>query len=63
MKVHYDPGDALMANIIAVRARDIAKVYVEQGSHKDKIQSTRLRGSAFCVIEVPLKKAPGKGKE
>jgi len=52
-----------MANVIAVRARDIAKVYIEQGAHKDKIQSTKLRGSAFCLIEVPLTKAPGKGKE
>jgi hypothetical protein len=63
MKMHYDPGDALMANVIAVRAREISKVYIEQGSHKDKIQSTKLKGSAFCVIEAPLTKAPARNKD
>ena len=55
MKVHYEPGDALRADIIAVRARDIDGVRYGEGSHRHRIQFTTLRGSAFCVIEVPLK--------
>jgi len=55
MKVHYELGDALKAERIAVQARDIDKVRVGKGTHDHKIQSTTLRDSAFCVIEVPLR--------
>ncbi len=55
MKVHYELGDALKAERIAVQARDIDEVRYGKGTHAHKIQSTKLRGSAFCVIEVPLK--------
>jgi hypothetical protein len=55
MTVHYENGDALKAERIAVQARDIDKVYIEQGSSSHRIQSTKLRGSAYCVIELPLK--------
>jgi len=61
-KIHYhcELGDALSADRIAVRARDIDNPRVGEGSHRHKIQSTTLRGSAFCVIEVPLRSVGGK---
>jgi hypothetical protein len=55
MKVHYESGDALKAERIAVQARDIDKVRYGEGTHAHKIQFTKLKGSAYCVIEVPLK--------
>jgi hypothetical protein len=55
MATHKGQGDALLAERIAVQARDIAPIMVRKGSHPHKIQSTKLRGSAFCVIELPLK--------
>ena len=53
--MHYELGDALKADRIAVQARDIDKVRLVEGSHRHRITSTTLRGSAFCVIELPLK--------
>jgi len=53
--VHDKCGDALRAKRIAVKARDIETPYIVRGSGKHRIQSTKLRGSAFCVIELPLK--------
>ena len=55
MKVHYELGDALKADRIAVKARDIDKIRLVEGSHRHRIQFTTLRGSAYCVIEIPLK--------
>lgn len=55
MTEYYKLGDALMADRIAVRARDIDRPRYGQGSHRHKILSTTLRGSAYCVIELPLK--------
>jgi len=55
MKVHYELGDALKADRIAVQARDIDKPHYGRGTHSHKIQFTKLRGSAYCVIELPLK--------
>jgi len=52
---HYELGDALSADRIAVQARDIDNPRVGEGSHRHRIQSTTLRGSAFCVIELPLR--------
>jgi hypothetical protein len=52
---NYGLGDALLAERIAVQAREIDKVIVKQGSGSHKIQSTKLRGSAYCVIELPLR--------
>lgn len=54
MTTHYNQGEALKAERIAVEARDIAPAMVKKGSHSHKIQSTKLRGSAYCVIELPL---------
>ena len=48
-------GDALRAEKIAVQARTIDRPRVVEGSSRDKIQKTTLRGSAYCVIEIPLK--------
>lgn len=55
MKVHYELGDALKAERVAVQARDIDKTRYGEGTHLHRIQFTTLRGSAYCVIEVPLK--------
>ena len=49
MKTHYELGDALNADRIAVQARSIDKLRYGEGSHRHKIQFTTLRGSAFCV--------------
>ena len=54
-KVYYERGDALSAERIAVEARDIDRIRLIEGSGKHRVQSTRLRNSVFCVIEVPLK--------
>jgi len=54
MTTHYNQGEALKAERIAVEARDIDPARVTKGSHSHKIQSTKLRGSAYCVIELPL---------
>jgi hypothetical protein len=54
MTTHYNLGDALRADRIAIQARDIDKVVVKRGSSSHRIQSTTLRGSAYCVIELPL---------
>lgn len=52
---HNEVGDALRAEKIAVQARTIDGSRVVEGSGRDKIQKTNLRGSAYCVIEIPLK--------
>lgn len=54
-KVYYERGDALRADRIAVQARDIDRIRVVEGSGRHRIQSTILRDSAFCIIELPLK--------
>lgn len=55
-KVYYERGDALRADRIAVQARDIdRRIRVVEGSGRHRIQSTILRDSAFCIIELPLK--------
>ena len=55
MTVYYKLGDELSADRIAVQARDIDKARYGTGSSSHKIQFTKLRGSAYCVIEMPLK--------
>jgi hypothetical protein len=55
METHYQLGDALKADRIAVQAREVDRILVVEGSGKHRIQSTTLRGSAFCVIELPLR--------
>lgn len=62
MTTHYNQGDALLAERIAVQARDIDQPFVKKGSHSHKIQSTKLRGSAFCVIELPLRSSHKSAK-
>ena len=60
-KVYKERGDALSAERIAVRARDIDKVRYGEGSHRHRIQFTKLGGSAFCVVEEPLEAVKEKG--
>jgi hypothetical protein len=55
MQYHYEGGDALKAERIAVSAHRITRVMVVHGSSAHKTQSATLRDSAFCVIEKPLK--------
>lgn len=55
MTEYHKLGDALVADRIAVQARDIDKPRYGEGTHSHKIQFTKLRGSAYCVIELPLK--------
>jgi hypothetical protein len=55
MREYHKLGDALMADRIAVRAREIDKPRYGEGTHSHRIQFTKLRGSAYCVIELPLK--------
>ena len=52
---YNEVGDALRAERIAVQARTIDRLHVVEGSGRDKTQKTNLRGSAYCVIEIPLK--------
>jgi len=61
-RIYYEHGDALKADRIAVRARDIDRVRYGEGSHRHEIQSTTLRGSAFCVIELPLRSVRERGQ-
>jgi len=61
MKTHYELGDALSADRIAVEARDIDRIRIIEGSSRHRIQSTTLRDSAFCIIELPLKSVREKG--
>jgi hypothetical protein len=55
LTTHYEQGEALLAERIAVQAREIDRAVVKKGSSSHRIQSTKLRGSAFCVIELPLR--------
>lgn len=57
MTTLYTVGDALRAERIAVKARRIGKPYVsaKDGISSHKIQCSKLEGTAFCVIEKPLR--------
>jgi hypothetical protein len=57
---YKNQGDALLAERIAVQARNIDQPFVKKGSHSHKIQSTKLRGSAYCVIGFPLRAVQNK---
>jgi hypothetical protein len=63
MTTYKNQGDSLLGERIAVQARAIAPVRVRKGSHSHKIQDTTLRGSAFCVIELPLIGIQKKSKQ
>ena len=54
LTVHDKVGDALRADRIAVRAKQIRKGKLQHGSHRHRIQTRILEGDAFCAIEVPL---------
>jgi len=54
MTTHYNQGDSLKAERIVVQAREIGKIVVKEGSSRHRIQGTTLRGSAYCLIELPL---------
>lgn len=58
MTIHYKEGDALQGERIAVRARRIDIGPVVQGSSRHRIQTAKLRDSAYCVIEKPLRLVP-----
>jgi hypothetical protein len=51
----YNQGDALEAERIAVRARRIDIGQVTRGSHAHRIQTAKLRDSAYCLIEKPFR--------
>ncbi len=55
LTTHYKEGEALLAERIAVQARQIDKGSIIHGSSGHKAQTAKLRGSAYCVIEQPLK--------
>ncbi len=55
MTIHYKEGEALLAERIAVQARRIDEGLVAQGSSSHRIKTAKLRGSAYCVIEKPLR--------
>lgn len=57
MRTLYEVGDALKGERIAVRARKIGRIEVSarKGTSTHKIQTTKLTGSAYCVIERPLR--------
>lgn len=55
MTTLYKEGDALQAERIAVQARRIDKGPVAQDSSRHRIQTAKLRGSAYCVIQKPLR--------
>ena len=48
-------GDILRGEKISVKARTIDKPRVIEGSGRDKIQKTTLRGSAYCVVDLPVR--------
>ncbi len=52
---HNKVGDSLRGEKIIAQARDIDRPRIVKGSGRDKIQKTALRGSAYCVIDMPLK--------
>jgi hypothetical protein len=55
LTTYYNSGDAIRGDRIAIEARDIDNPIVKKGSHTHKIQSAKIRGSAYCVIEQPLR--------
>lgn len=57
MRTFYEAGDALKDERIAVKARKIGRIEVsaKKGTSPHKIQATKLIGSAYCVIERPLR--------
>jgi hypothetical protein len=55
MTVYHKVGDALRGKRIAVKASRIGRVYVTRGSSQHRIQNSTLSGSAYSVIEKPLR--------
>ena len=52
--VHRNIGDALHGEKIAVKAQKIEIGSVQVGSSRHRIQTLKLEGRAFCIIEIPL---------
>ncbi len=48
-------GDCIRGEKISAKARAIDNPRVTEGSGRDKIRKTTLRGSAYCVIDLPVK--------
>ncbi len=57
INVHYNVGDALSAERIAAKARRISKprVSAKAGTSSHKIQEIVLEGTAFAVIDKPIR--------
>lgn len=58
----YEIGDELVGKRIAAQAREVTRYRLIHltGSHKGT--ALKLKGSAYCVIEVPLKSVHQKSK-
>lgn len=53
-RIRYGLGDALKADRIAAQFRRIGRIRVTTGSSTHQIQTARLEGNVYCVIERPL---------
>lgn len=58
----YKIGDELLGKRIAARAREVTRLRLIQLSGPHKGTALKLKGSAYCVIEVPLKSVHEKSK-
>ena len=55
MRTLYEAGDNLKAERIAVTARDIDKIRIINDTSRHRAQATKLRGSVYCVIDLPFR--------
>ena len=55
MPEYTQQGDALRANKVIAKARQIGPHELLPGSGKHRIQQVTLRDSVYCVIAIPLK--------
>ena len=55
MRTLYEAGDNLKADQIAVKARNIDKIRIIKDTSNHRAQATKLRGSAYCVIDLPYR--------
>lgn len=53
-QTHDKVNDAIRAERIAIKAGDISKGRLTQGSSRHRIQNIILKDNAFCIIELPL---------
>jgi len=55
MAEYTQQGDALRANKVIAKARQIGPRRLREGSGKHRIQEVILRDSVYCVIAEPLR--------